>query len=125
MIGSALAQPKPRLSEKQIRRIAMVAARHARDSRPSLIQYVAGLHFEAVLIGQGDLVFEWNWSYLIAICGHFSYSGLGPPGSSSAIHGTVITLVVDAGTGQITDSGISNRYPPLARLGKVTTDRRS
>jgi hypothetical protein len=36
----------------------------------------------------------------------------------------VITLVVDAATGQVTDSGVSNRYPPLARLGKVTTDLR-
>jgi len=124
MIGAAPAQRKPRLPEKQLRRIAMAAANHGGDPRPSLIQHAAGPHFEAVLIGQGDLVFEWNWSYLIAIRGHFSYSGLGPPGSSSAIHGTVITLVVDAGTGQITDSGISRRYPPLARLGKVTTDRR-
>jgi hypothetical protein len=122
-IGSAPAQPKPRLSEKQIRRIAMAAAKHARDRHPSLIQHAAGSHFKAVLIGQGDLVFEWNWSYLIAIRGHFIYSNVGL-GSSSTIHGTVITLVVDAGTGQITDAGLSHRYPLLARLGKVTTDLR-
>jgi len=69
-------------------------------------------------------VFQWNWSYLIAVRGHFSYSGLGPPGSSSTVHGTVITLVVDAATGKVSDSGVSNRYPALARLGKVTTDLR-
>lgn len=123
-IGPAPAQPKPELSEKRILRIAMAAAKHAQDPLPRLIQHAAGTHFKAVLIGQGDLVFEWNWSYLIAVRGHFIYSNVGPPGSSSTVHGTVITLVVDAGTGQITDAGLSNRYPLLARLGKVTTDLR-
>ena len=80
--------------------------------------------FNAVLIGQSDLVFDRNWSSLIAVRGHFSYTGLGPPGSSATIHGTVTTLIVDAATDQVTDSGISNRYPPLARLGRVTTDLR-
>ncbi len=45
-----------------------------------------------------------------------------PVPCSSTIHGTVIRLVVDARTGQITDSGLSDRYPPLAQLGRVTTD---
>jgi hypothetical protein len=123
-IGPAPVQPKPQLPEKRILRLAMAAAKQGGDPRPSLIQHAASTHFKAVLIGQGDLVFEWNWSYLIAVRGHFSYSGLGPPGSSSTVHGTVITLVVDAATGQVTDFGVSNRYPPLARLGKVTTDLR-
>ncbi len=123
-IGPAPRQRKPHLSEKRIMGLAMAAAKEGGDGRPSLIQHAAGTHFNAVRIGQGDLVFEWNWSYLIAIRGHFSDSGVGPPGSSSTIHGTVITLVVDARTGQVTDSGVSNRYPPLAQLGKVTTDLR-
>jgi hypothetical protein len=123
-IGPAPAQPEPQLSEKRIFRIALTAAKHAQDPHPSLIQHAAGTHFKAVLIGQGDIVFEWNWSYLIAIRGHFIYSNVGGPGSPAPIHGTVITLVVDAGTGEITDAGLSNRYPPLARLGKVTTDLR-
>jgi hypothetical protein len=123
-VGPAPVQPKPQLSEKRILRLAMTAAKRGGDSRPNVIQHAAGTRFNAVLIGQGDLVFDWNWSYLIAVRGHFSYSGLGPPGSSSTIHGTVITLIVDAATRQVTDSGISNRYPPLARLGTVTTDLR-
>jgi hypothetical protein len=123
-IAPAPAQPKPQLPEMRILRIAMAAAKRGGDPHPSLIQHAAGTHFKAVLIGQGDLVFEWNWSYLIAVRGHFSYNDLGPPGSSSTVHGTVITLVVDAATGQVTDTGVSNRYPPLARLGKVTTDLR-
>jgi hypothetical protein len=121
-IGVPPAIAKPHLSEKRILRLAMAAARRAGDSHPTLVQHAAGTHFRAVLIGQGDLVFEWNWSYLIAIRGHFTYSGLGP--ANATIRGTVITLVVDAATGQVTDSGLSKRYPPLARLGKVTTDLR-
>jgi hypothetical protein len=123
-VGPARVQPEPQLPEKRILRLAIAAAKQGGDPRPSLIEHAAGTHFNAVLIGQGDLVFEWNWSYLIAIRGHFSYSDVGPPGSSSGVHGTAITLVVDAATGRVTDSGISNRYPPLARLGKVTTDLR-
>jgi hypothetical protein len=37
----------------------------------------------------------------------------------------VITLVVDAATGRVTDGGISYRYPRLAKLGPVTTDFRA
>ncbi len=33
----------------------------------------------------------------------------------------MLTLVVDAATGHVTDSGLSNRYPDLAKLGMVTT----
>jgi len=123
-IGPARAQPEPQLSEKRILRIAITASKHAQDPHPSLIQHAAGTHFKAVLIGQGDIVFEWNWSYLIATRGHFIYSNISAPGSPAPIHGTVITLVVDARTGQITDAGLSNRYPLLPRLGKVTTDLR-
>ncbi len=123
-VGPAPVRPKPQLPEKRILRLAMTAAKHGGDPRPNMIQHAAGRRFNAVLIGQGDLVFSWSWSYLIAVRGHFSYSGLGPPGSSSTIQGTVITLIVDAATGQVTDSGISNGYPPLARLGTVTTDLR-
>jgi hypothetical protein len=123
-IGSAPPQPKPRLSEERLLHLAISAARHDGDPRLRLIQYASGTHFEAVLVGQGDLVFEWNWSYLIAVRGHFSDSNVGPAGSSSTVRGKVITLVVDAATGQVTDYGLSNRYPALRRLGRVTTDLR-
>ena len=81
---------------------------------------LAGTHFDAVHVGQGDLVCAWNWSYLIAIRGRFSYSNVGP--FSSTIHGTAMTLVVDAATGQVTDAGIARRYPRLEQLGPVTAD---
>lgn len=119
-IGPAPVQPKPQLPEKRILRLAMTSAKRGGDPRPSLIEHAAGTHFNAVRIGQADLVFEWNWSYLIAVRGHFSYGGLGPPGSSATVDHA------DRGRRHRSghDSGASNRYPPLARLGKVTTDLR-
>jgi hypothetical protein len=36
----------------------------------------------------------------------------------------VITLVLDAKTGQVEDFGASNDYPDIAKLGPVTTDYR-
>jgi hypothetical protein len=121
-LGPAPVKPRPKLSEKRILHLALTAARRGGDRHPTLIQHATGTHFKAVLVGQGDLIPEWNWSYLIAIRGHFTYTGVGL--SNATLNGTVITLVVDAATGQVTDSGLSTRYPPLARLGKVTTDLR-
>jgi hypothetical protein len=119
-VGHAPVRPKPQLSDRRLLRIAQRAATNAGDSQPTLIQHAAGNHFEAVRISSGDLVFEWNWSYLIAERGRFRYTGVGPAGVT--VTGSVITLVVDAANGQITDGGPSKRYPHLRRLGPVTTD---
>jgi hypothetical protein len=84
-----------------------------------------GTRFDAVRISSSDLVFEWNWSYLIAIRGDFTTAtGVPLPPGAKPPTGTVVTLVVDARTGQVTDSGLSDRYPPLGELGPVTTDLR-
>jgi hypothetical protein len=121
-VHRAPVRPNPRLSETRLLRIAEDAAANAGDPHPSLIQQAAGPRLEAVLIASGDLVFEWNWSYLIAERGKFTFSGLGL--GSTTVTGSVLTLVVDAATGQVTDSGLSKRYPHLRRLGHVTTDFR-
>jgi hypothetical protein len=120
-VHRAPVRPNPRLSEKRLVQIAERAAANAGDPDPTLIQHAAGPRFEAVRISSGDLVFEWNWSYLIAERGHFEFSGVGPP-PGRTVTGTVLTLVVDAATGRVTDTGLSNRYPHLSRLGPVTTD---
>jgi hypothetical protein len=116
--------PAPHLSEERILRIAKRAAADNGDPSPSLIQHVESTQFEAVRVSSGDLVFEWNWSYLIAERGHFVCDACSGPPGARAPTGSVITLVVDARSGRDTDGGIGNRYPPLAKLGPVTTDRR-
>jgi len=117
-------RPKPRLPEKRLLRIAEDAATRTGDPHPRLIQHAAGTRFEAVRISSGDLVFEWNWSYLIAERGHFICQACSVPPGAKPPTGSVLTLVVDAANGQVTDSGLSKRYPPLRRLGHVTTDLR-
>lgn len=114
--------PRPTLSEARILTLAERSARGDGDPNPTLIQHAAGTRFEAVRISSGDLVFEWNWSYLVAIRGHFTADGAPIAAGAKPPTGTVITLVLDARTGHVTDFGISDRYPTLAQLGPVTTD---
>ena len=116
-------RPRPRLSEQRLLHLAEDAAIRAGDPHPSLIQHAAGPRLEAGLVGSGDVVNEWNWSYLIAERGHFAQTGAGL--GNTTITGSVLTLVVDAATGQVTDFGLSKRYPQLRHLGVVTTDLRS
>ncbi len=114
---------EPTLSESRLLAIAQGAAAEGGDANPSLIQHAAGRRFEANLIAGGDEVFEWNWSYLIAIRGHFSFSDAPRPAGAPPPSGSVITLVLDAASGEVADTGVSNTYPDLARLGPVRTDR--
>jgi hypothetical protein len=116
---------EPRLGERRILARALQAAKANGDPHPSLVQHAEGTRFEAVLVSSGDLVFEWNWSILIVIRGHFSATNVPVPPGARPRAGTVLTLVIDARTGQGTDFGLGHRYPKLAGLGSVTTDLRS
>jgi hypothetical protein len=60
--------------------------------------------------------------YLIAEQGNFILKTAPILAGARAPRGSVLTLVVDASAGHITDVGASNRYPRLAALGPVTTD---
>lgn len=103
-------------------RIALTAAAHAGDRAPLLIQHSQGTREKANLVDSGDVVPGRQWSYLIAERGHFIFKDApGPPGAPVPT-GSVLTLVVNARTSQITDSGLSDRYPGLAKLGPVATD---
>jgi hypothetical protein len=121
-----IAGPRPKLREQQILALALHAAAFDDDAHPTLIQHAYGTRFAAVRVSSGDLIFEYNWSLVIAVRGRFRIPAgafSGPPGAKPP-HGTVITMVVDAVTRNVTDAGISNHYPPLAQLGVVTTDLR-
>ncbi len=116
---------EPRLSEQRILTLALQAAASNGDPHPSLIEHAEGTRFEAVLVSSGDLVFEWNWSILIAVRGRFTATDISIPPGARVPTGTVLTLVINARTGQGTDFGLGGRSPPLDRLGPVTTDVRS
>jgi hypothetical protein len=116
---------EPELGERRLLTLALQAAQANGDPHPSLVQHAEGARFEAVLVSSGDLVFEWNWSILIAIRGHFTATNVPVPPGARPPTGTVLTLVIDARSGHATDFGLGHRYPKLARLGPVTTDLRS
>ena len=97
-----------RLSERQILTVALAAARRMGDAKPTPVQ-----HTEGIRHGQA--------AYLIAERGHFR-PGTDPLSDGPARMGSVLTVVVNAATGEVTDLGVSDRYPNLAALGRVTTD---
>lgn len=103
--------------------IAERAAAQAGDPRPTLIQHSEGTRHEANLVASGDRAPGRRWSYLIAERGDFVLDAPAPLGVR-APRGSVLTLVIDAATGTVTDSGVSDRYPQLATLGPVSTDLR-
>jgi hypothetical protein len=113
---------RPKLPESRLLAIAEAAATNGGDAHPTLIQHAAGRRYEANLVAGGGEVFEWSWCYLIAIRGHFTFANAPVPPGAKAPSGSVLTLVLDAATGEGLDFGVSNRYPDLARLGPVTTD---
>jgi hypothetical protein len=121
----ASASSKPHLSEAQILRLALGAAAANGDPRPTLIQHSAGTRYAANFVASHDLVPGSAWSYLIAERGKFVAEAAPRPAGAPAPRGSVITLIVNAATGQGTDGGISDYYPPLAKLGPVTTDLRT
>lgn len=114
-------------SASEISSLALAKAAQAGDPRPELIQHVRGTREAATsltgsivdgLAGQAD-------SYLVAIRGRFTIPKPVPPAeppSGETVTYSVMTLVLDAATGQVTDFGLSNEYPQLSTLGPVTTD---
>src|ERR1700693_2262268 len=112
---------RPHLGKRRILRIAERSAASAGDRRPTLIQHSEGTGHTANRVDSGEGVPGCRWSYLIAERGHFVFRDVGLAGTP-APRGTVLTLVVDAATAHVTDVGLGNRYPNLARLGPVTTD---
>lgn len=122
--SSSGSDQKPGLGERRILRIAETSAARAGDPRPMLIQHSEGTRHDANRVDLGELVPGGQWSYLIAERGRFVLEDALRPARAHPRKGSVLTLVVDASTGETTDSGLSNRYPDLARLGPVHTDVR-
>jgi hypothetical protein len=60
--------------------------------------------------------------YLIVAHGNFTEDNAPVPRGGLALTGTVLTVVVDATTGEITDWGLSDDVADLAKLGPVTAD---
>jgi hypothetical protein len=106
------------------------AAKSDGDPDPTLIQAAEGSRRIAALVAGQNPTNAWNASYLIAERGTFMTPTIPrPPGLPMGpgpvrLTRHVITLVLDARTGRVIDHGLSDRYPDLARLGRVSTLQR-
>jgi hypothetical protein len=119
---------QPIFHESQILPLARSVAASKRDAMPTLIQHSTSTRELAnhVMTSGAHVVPGAETSHLIAIRGNFSGPTRRPP-SLAALPEEIVTwsvqmLVVNAATGQVTDSGGSNDHPDLVALGPVTTD---
>lgn len=115
-------------AESDIPVVARAAAARHGDPNPTAAQHVSTTRALANQAAGGDVVQGDGPSYLVVIHGHFVVPNILPPmpNVSTQLPATtnysVITLVIDASTGDITDAGLTNDVPDLARLGNVHTD---
>lgn len=110
------------LPEDRIVSIAMSGAAAAGDSSPAAIEHSEGTRAQANMVASGEGVEGNADSILIVEHGHFTLAHAPMPPGAPAPTGSVLTLVVDAVSGQVTDSGIQDNVPDLASLGPVTVD---
>jgi hypothetical protein len=88
----------------------------AGDARPDSAEFVYTTRQAAVGL-DGEKVDSDQPVYLVVLHGHFVYKyarGIGPPPT-----GTVLTLTIDAATGDSLDLGLGNGPSGASRLGPV------
>jgi len=103
--------------------IATTMAAGAGESLPSDVQSFETTHGPAVRQATGgDTVQPAGEDVsLIRMHGQFTADGAPRPPGAPAPTGTVMTVVVDATTGKVTDSSLGDTQPDLAPLGTATT----
>jgi hypothetical protein len=118
------ATPTGSMTTAQIKSLVVTSAARLGDSTPTDISYSALTTRNAALaVSMGAQIggsYGSVRSYLVVAHGNFTAYGASPPGSNVNPTGTVLTLVVDASTGQPTDSGIQRTTPDMSKLGPVT-----
>jgi hypothetical protein len=131
--GPADAGPSPRqaetigaIDERELLAVALGVAARAGDPNPELIQHARGSRFD-VTRTTGSVVFSDAPSYIVVMKGNFRARRPRRPIRPDPSDEPVVSypfqiLVVDAKTGQITDSGASGQTPDLTPLGEVATD---
>jgi hypothetical protein len=110
------------LTQAQITGIALGFAANAGDPTPTLVEHVETTRSQAVEASSADTVQNNAASYLIAMRGNFVLQDAPRPPGAAAPTGSVLTLVIDAQTGQLTDIGVQDNVPDLSQLGPVTID---
>jgi hypothetical protein len=120
--GLAFAVPSLPVTPTELGALVRSIAAGLGDGVPTAIEQSEGTRADAVLVSSGEVVSGSDASYLVVAQGDFVDTAAHRPPGAPAPSGSVLTLVVDASTGQVTDLGIQDDVPDLATLGKVTTD---
>jgi hypothetical protein len=96
-------------------------ARHASlvngDSAPRNVQYVKTTRSRAAAFTGGRAAKD-GPVYVIQLHGHFNGAYASVPPGHKRPSGTIMTIVVDAASGLVTDAGISDASPGLSVLGR-------
>jgi hypothetical protein len=121
------AAPTGSMTTGQIKSLVMTTAARLGDSTPTDISYSAPVTRNAANAASGDgaIIGGADGSasgYILVVAhGHFTaYDAITPPGDNNYPTGTVMIMVVDASTGQPTDSGIQRNTPDMSKVGPVT-----
>ena len=124
--GSA-ATPTGPMTTAQIKSLVMTDAAGMGDSTPTDISYSAPVTRNAANAASGDGAIIGGADgtasgYILVVAhGHFTgYDAITPPGDNNYPTGTVMIMVVDATTGEVTDGGIQNSTPDMSAIGPVT-----
>ncbi len=120
----AAGSPVPPAAVPRLTGLAGRAAKAAGDAAPSWMTAVLTTHARALTSATpGDFIPGAGSVrvFLITLRGHFTANGSGPPGAAAPT-GRYLSLVVDARTFRVLDSGLSPKPPPVspASLGPVT-----
>lgn len=108
------------LTESQIDAMAVGFSASLGDPSPTSIEYAEGPRNQAVSLSSEDTVPDTSDSLLIVVQGDFMDDNVPEPPGDSDPTGSVLTLVVDAQSGELTDFGIQDDVPDLSSLGPVT-----
>lgn len=108
-----------RLGEAQVKQIALDFAASMGNPNPQGIEYVEGDHQQVVRAFSGDEVSDDAEVDAIVMHGHFVAKSAPVPPGASPPSGSVLILVVNAITGQMTDLGIQQETPNLSAFGPV------
>jgi hypothetical protein len=117
------AESGPKLDEAQVTQAALAFASDMGDTQPASVEHVESTREQAVATLSGDQVQGSQDVYAVVMRGRFDANSVAVPPGVQSPTGSVLTLVIDATTGEMTDFGIQNTIPNLATLGPVTSDQ--
>ena len=106
---------------EKLREVAAHVAALNGDPHPTKAIAVPSTRKAANAVDSGAEVDTDQLSYLIILHGNFVGHVAHPPPGAPLPQGSVLTIVVDASTGLVTDWGISDRTPDTASLGPETS----